>query len=139
MKIGFTGTRRGMTVKQVEEVTSLIMKYKPDEVHHGVCIGADETFHAAVRTVAKTVSKPIRIEGHPSNLGNELRAKVQCDFMYPPEDPLVRNKAIVAAVDLMIATPKEAEERTGRGSGGTWATVREARRQGVKLLIIKPY
>ena len=43
--IGFTGTRRGMTQRQIERVTELIAKHEPKVVRHGDCIGADAQFH----------------------------------------------------------------------------------------------
>ena len=44
MKIGFTGTQVGISEKQKEKLRELIVEYKPDEVHHGDCVGADASF-----------------------------------------------------------------------------------------------
>ncbi len=48
MKVGFTGTRKGMTEFQKTEVRRLLTEYmhgRDMEAHHGDCIGADTDFH----------------------------------------------------------------------------------------------
>ena len=41
MKIGFTGTQKGMTTAQAYSFIELISGMEIDEFHHGDCIGAD--------------------------------------------------------------------------------------------------
>ena len=42
MKIGFTGTRHGMTPQQIEALNALLPVADPTaEFHHGDCLGAD--------------------------------------------------------------------------------------------------
>lgn len=120
MHVGFTGTRRGMSRAQLDAV-----RYLLDEVlllngfiaHHGDCIGADEEFHRICR---EPRGGPVAIVIHPST--HHLRAFCEGDEVLDPMPPLERNRAIVAASDVMIAAPLDERMR-----GGTWATIRKAR------------
>jgi hypothetical protein len=53
----------------------------------------------------------------------------------PPSRPLGRNRAIVRTVDLLVAAPSSAIEEI---RSGTWSTVRFARSQGRRVLILAP-
>jgi hypothetical protein len=46
---------------------------------------------------------------------------------------LDRNRAIVAAVDVLVAAPLEDREVQ---RSGTWATVRSARRKGIPVVML---
>jgi hypothetical protein len=135
MKIGFTGTRRGMTHQQDDALQHILEEnWRKDlgvrEWHDGDCIGAD----AEARDVVSTFPG-VYIHSHPCNLSNQ-RAYSECDVDYEELPPLVRNKIIVDSVDLMIATPGETTEQF-RGSG-TWATIRYARKTNTTLMIVWP-
>lgn len=132
MKIGFTGTREGMTTTQWEKFEHLVTQWHFTEFHDGDCLGADTQAHATVRRI---LIPQIEMHGHPCNI-HRWRAHNEYDVMYPVEAPLVRNRHIVAAVDLMFAAPKEFE-MVMRGSG-TWATIRYAMTRGVPLIVIFP-
>ena len=43
--LGFTGTQHCMTEAQMEAVTPLVLNAR--EAHHGLCIGADDSFTAS--------------------------------------------------------------------------------------------
>src|SRR5688572_30100850 len=104
MKIGFTGTRKGMTAAQKETVAQLLEQYAHDELHHGCCEGADRECHALEHSNAP-------IEGHPSTIGGQEQwAMRHCTVVHPPLPPLDRNSVIVATCDMMIATPGEFKE-----------------------------
>ena len=45
IKIGFTGTRKGLTPIQKEEIKLILDKYDNIIVSHGDCIGSDTDFH----------------------------------------------------------------------------------------------
>lgn len=137
--IGFTGTRYGMTDLQ-KMWASLIMgafwQHAAIETrsiavtaHHGDCIGADAEFHELVkkRTWWRVVSHP--------PIDTKRQAFCTCDESRPPGDYLKRNADIVAESDAMIAAPAEAGEQQ---RGGTWATIRMARRAGKPLAIVWP-
>ena len=61
LKIGFTGTRHGMTKKQEIEFEKLIKAKKFKEFHHGMCLGSDEIAHQLIEKDKKNVN----IIGHP--------------------------------------------------------------------------
>lgn len=138
-KIGFTGTREGMTTDQWYRVEWwLFRKFEGgvvNEWHDGDCIGADTQAHGVVERLMQSAFK-IERHGHPCNLPGDVRAFNEYDVHYDVKPPLVRNRDIVDAVDLMIAAPKEYDE-VFRGSG-TWATIRYARRNKKPLIIVWP-
>jgi len=138
MKIGFTGTRKGMTVFQREEVAKIILYNKYcsgiEELHHGDCIGADCQFHYIA---CKQVGIPAdNIVKHPAIQG-AIRKRAYCQEGKEllAKSPLVRKHNIVDSVDIMIATPKESYEVI---RSGTWATIRYARRKGIIIHIVYP-
>jgi len=131
MKMGFTGTQDGMTDDQVALVVEIITKLtEMTEMHHGDCVGADEQFFTIVRAQLPDVE----IIGHiPED--ESKRAFCDNDVEREPLPYLVRNRNIVAEADVLIATPNGPERMRG---SGTWATIRYARKAGIKLAIIWP-
>lgn len=130
MNVGFTGTRTGMTHKQIVAFTALIKDLAMSEFHHGDCLGADAQAHAMVRDIkpgAATVIHP------PSN--SSSRAWCTGDILRPTDDYLLRNKAIVNETKLLIATPNTARELQ---RSGTWATIRYARKMKKQIIILEP-
>ena len=99
--------------------------------HHGNCIGSDAEFHAIVRREDPMA----RIFVHwPVNT-------YRCAFLHgdvdlPPKDFGVRDDDIIAAANLMLATPYECHEIL-RGSG-TWMTIRHAIKAGKPIYIYYP-
>lgn len=132
VKVGFTGTRRGMTASQWASFTALIrkfcQKYERVEFHHGQCIGADEE--------AASIAKELGcwIVSHPPT-----NQKAMSDFAFDesraPRPYLQRNHGIVDEADVMLAAPGEIEEQL---RSGTWATIRYARRSGKPAEILYP-
>lgn len=123
MKIGFTGTQRGMTDTQRTRVAELLKR--ASEFHHGDCVGADAQAHE----LALALKIPIVI--HPPENPNK-RAWCQGGLVLPPKPYLERNQDIVDQTEILIATPFEAETLRS----GTWATVRYARRRGIPIWIV---
>lgn len=132
MKIGFTGTRHGMTSIQKKALLTCMSRYlaRSSQFMHGDCIGADKEAHSIVRRAFPSVHIVIA----PSSNGN-LRAYCEGDTVREPEQPLVRNAQIVYASDRMFACPAEFEEQS---RGGTWFTIRVARKAKKPLTIIYP-
>jgi predicted Rossmann fold nucleotide-binding protein DprA/Smf involved in DNA uptake len=133
MKVGFTGTREETTPEQHHALCQLVQSLESvTEWHHGACIGAD----AEGIDVACEHAKGARRIAHPP----ENRAMVSLvaldlsDEVLDPLPYLERNRAIVDACDVLIACPKGPEELRS----GTWSTVRYARKQGKRVVIIWP-
>lgn len=129
-RVGFTGTRKGMTDEQTTVFTTWITSMDPDEFHDGDCDGSDEEAHGIVRVYVPLC----RMIGHPPNK-DKHRAHCKYHMNFMPKPYLERNMDIVDDVDRMIATPAT---MGGEGRGGTWYTIRYARQQGRPLTIIYP-
>ena len=129
-RIGFTGTRQGMTIGQKRALAE-VLPLSTEWFRQGCCVGADED---ATRIVDALTPRP-RIFGAPSNLV-KLTSKFALDACDDTtgefSDPLERNRIIVDGCDLLIACPAGPEERRS----GTWYTVRYARRQGKPVVIL---
>ena len=132
MKVGFTGTRKGMTILQKKKLLAFLTKFGNviKEVHHGDCVGADAEFHEIVRQNFPT----IKIVIHPP-INPKFRAFCDGDEERKPKDYLARNRDIVDETDILIACPAQKKEIL---RSGTWATVRYARKKKKFILIIFP-
>jgi hypothetical protein len=134
MILGFTGTRRGLTLHQREYLARVLRDAEQiTEAHHGCCVGADATFHELC------IVNGIPVVLHPPT---DPKWRAFCDgaaLELAPLPYLVRNRAIVDAADALLAMPWEAVEPTSKRGRGTWATVRYARSQQHRTtLILKP-
>ena len=133
MRIGFTGTRGGMSTHQRQAFRHLLellteMEYT-NELHHGDCLGADADAH----NLALSAGVPIVI--HPPH-NPSLRAF--CEGAREERDPMAyieRNHAIVDETTVLVACPLEERENV---RSGTWATVRYARQKNRCIHIIYP-
>lgn len=134
MRMGFTGTRKGMTSEQKQEFYNLVIEHDVTEFHHGDCKGADENAHYQVRRVAANTGKKIWIVGHlPTK--DKTRAFCKVDERLDPHDYLVRDQHIVDATEMLVACPEDFIEVV---RSGTWYTVRYARTLGRPIKIIRP-
>lgn len=135
MKIGFTGSKNGMTEKQKEVVAKLeVFTGARIEVHHGDCIGSDADFHNIIRGI----SPKIMIITHPGFPAKDpkdlsLRAYCRSDNATAAKSFFVRNRDIVDVTELLIATPASKKE-----TGGTWFTINYSRQLNKKRIIIYP-
>lgn len=127
-RVGFTGTRYGMTDAQKAAVASLLERVAPRWCHHGDCLGADADFHY----LAKRAGAAVMI--HPPS-DPKLRARLVGDDIAEEKPYLDRNRDIVNASTILVATPKES---TPQGKGGTWFTIGYARLQGKRVTIVWP-
>ena len=128
MIVGFTGTRDGMSREQGARVAQVVHEQRPTEVHHGCCVGADEELHNIARWFWPVI-------GHPGPPGPLRASLVGFTRVHPAKGYGDRNQDIVDACDVLVAAPKEAKEQP---SGGTWQTVRRARRAGKRVIVIWP-
>lgn len=132
-KIGVTGTRLGMTVVQqvraLELLTNITSKIEIcPELHHGDCVGADEQLHDMAESLRYwTVAHP--------PVDERYRSHRKADVIRTPKPYLPRDKDIVDETELLLAFPAGMREAA---TGGTWYTVRYARRVGRSVLIVWP-
>jgi Pyruvate/2-oxoacid:ferredoxin oxidoreductase gamma subunit len=136
--VGFTGTRKGMTDEQKAAVANLLSLLHPTEVHHGDCKGADADFNNLVRKKWLSGQFLARIVAHPGMNSKGLspsRAYCDVDVECMTFPYLSRDMDIVLVCDELIATPAEFKEQR---RGGTWATIRMARRSGKPIRIVYP-
>lgn len=137
--VGSTGTRRGMTTCQANDLRCLLRGIKTlagannhtVEFHHGDCNGSDEEAH----DIACELGYWIHV--HPPTQ-NRHRAHCIGDCNSAPNDYLLRNRDIVRASHIMIATPYTAEKPSSPRGQGTWWTIECARKYKDKELIIIP-
>jgi len=137
MKIGFTGTRNGLTPAQRAQVKLELDRRagQIEQAHHGGCCGGDEEFHELLHWTG--VVAPGKIHVHWCDLEGHQSAAVRGDrqaYWYAERPPLSRNRDIACAVDLLIVAPKN--YRWSRS--GTWATYNYAVKVGVPVLIVFP-
>ena len=146
LSIGFTGTKMGMTSEQRDSLMNTLEELFVDvtilEFHHGVCKGADyEAEQEAIWAFLK-VSKPysdLTIHRHlPINTRHVEEVPLVTGIEYKdwePEEYLDRNHTVVDESNILIATPMQFVEVV---RSGTWATVRYARKQDKRIIIIYP-
>lgn len=128
-RFGFTGTSLGMTGPQMQSLRSFLTG-GTGEFHHGDCIGADATAHGiAMECGYCPILHP------PSNHAKRAWCDVPGHLMRREKSYLVRNRDIVDETVALIATPAEFEEQS---RGGTWYTVRYARKLGRAIVMIYP-
>jgi hypothetical protein len=128
MKVGFTGSREGITDEQYIRIKNLLISGDTTEVHHGDCIGADAYMHEIAGLLE------IRIVIHPPDLPG-LRCFCSCDELREEKPFLERNQDIVDETDVLIACPNGTKETM---RSGTWATIRYAEKQKKTILLIYP-
>ena len=131
MKIGFTGTRCGMTVNQKTSLSELLTTLKPDDVHHGDCVGADLEFANMVDSMFPEVP----IICHPP-IDKTHRAFFNKNaHVLEEKTHLARNRDIVNSCDVLIGCPLQEEHQS---LGGTWYTIDYAEKQKKQVYIISP-
>ena len=132
MKVGFTGTREGMSDRQKRALSELLRCLNIEQLHHGACVGADQECVLTCKAVGASwiaiYAWPCDIESMVSDVAVKLSDKVMA-----PVKPLDRNQDIVMCSDLLIAAPRTAQEQQ---RSGTWATIRYARKAGIPVIIL---
>lgn len=120
MRVGFTGTQRGMTEAQKQTVESFLRSSGATEFHHGDCIGADaQAAYIAGEVGICTFVHPPEDQHKRARF---VSGEVPTTF-YDPLPYLERNHSIVDCTDVLLATPKTNKEEL---RSGTWATIRYA-------------
>jgi hypothetical protein len=129
MKVGFTGTRKGLSEKQKELLKDFFINNNITELHHGDALGADTEAHNIFISIypnAKVVLYPSDLERANNKATNLVE--------YRPTPPLKRNEDIVRNCNLLIVCPKSEKEEK---RSGTWATYRHAKsiNKPIKILV----
>ncbi len=124
--VGFTGSRDGMTWKQHKMLYNILEDLDYVYFHHGDCVGSD----AIAAVTAHLLG--FHVKCHPPK-NEKLRAFVALGSIKEPRPYLERNRDIVDACDLLLATPRGEED-----TGGTWFTIRYARSCDKTVHIIMP-
>ena len=119
MKVGFTGTREGMSQPQKEQFVVKLFELGVHEFHHGDCIGADADAHDIVREFFPNV----KIVTHPPDK-TRTQAFRKGDESRVPAPYITRDKAIVNDTEWLIGSPLGPEKIRS----GTWTTIRHARK-----------
>ncbi len=129
--VGFTGSRLGMTKKQVYELRKYLKKLQPKVFLHGACVGCDEQ---AVMDLSQQevvpwivaypgVSRARGESHHRSKIAITLSNEVMPEAGY-----FTRNKFIVSRADIVVGVTnflRYEEPEWGTG-GGTWQTLQFA-------------
>jgi hypothetical protein len=131
-KIGFTGTREGMTEKQQTSLARYLSSFDRVHFNHGNCVGADEEAAKIAHGLGFITI------AHPSIAHPHLQADFRSVEMREPREPLARNKTIVDNSDRLVATPKENSEPVPSRGQGTWFTIRYARKKEKTVVTIWP-
>lgn len=135
MNIGFTGTRRGLTIKQIEAVMSILEANYiagAKEFHHGNCIGADEQAAQMAKEIGYATI------AHPSNLSAKYQSAFRSSVILRPEPPLVRNQIILSISQYIICCPKNFIMPESLRGQGTWWTIQESDRLMHPMVTIYP-
>lgn len=134
LKVGFSGTRAGMFMRQMETVNQLLIAwshtYSECILEHGDCVGADSSADYFAHKAGYTTIV------HPP-LDNKLRAYCLLkagDKTIPPAEYHVRNRYIVDSTDRLLAAPYNPLRR----SGGTWFTIDYALSKKKPTYIVNP-
>lgn len=129
MRVGFTGTRNGMSQSQQDVFRVLLSSLKATEFHHGDCVGADNE----AANIAHDLN--IAIAMHPPLNTSLVAGNPYVTKTFPAKGYLARNRDIVDEIDVLIGVPKE---RDRQSTGGTWYTIDYAKSKEKIVFIIFP-
>lgn len=129
----FTGSRNGMTQIQKRNVWHFMLA-NPYKVYvHGDCVGSDEQFGKGALALEERFSRKIEIWTFPVN--GPLYASSYAHKIHKRTNHLARNREMVDLAKFVIACPPTDEPQQ---RGGTWYTIRYAKKQNKHGLIFLP-
>lgn len=131
MIVGFTGTRKGMNIRQQANIRRFLLEHDVTEAHHGDCLGSDADFHL----ICNDMHIPVVV--HPPD-DDRWRAYCHSPTILEPKPYLERDRDIVAVADVLLATPKEDHAPKNLRGSGTWYTINNAVEQETPHEIFKP-
>jgi hypothetical protein len=103
------------------------------EFHHGDCVGAD---HDAAEVIWSLYDCPIIC--HPPVDETHRAFNQRASDTLPPKTHFARNRDIVDACDILVATPWQDVRPKPKTGGGTWYTIEYAEKRGKHVVIIWP-
>ena len=130
-KMGFIGTRHGMSENQKKALEEILKSKDISEFHHGDCISSDSQAHEVLTKLKKSNNKNIKLIGHPPK-SKKTRAYCKFDIELIPDTFHNRNHHIIDATDIFVANPDISE----KVKSGTWNAVRYARMKNKKVYVI---
>ena len=131
IRVGFTGTREGMSQAQKDTLYTRLFELRNsvgiESFHHGDCTGSDEE--------AADIAQELGIDtvAHPP-LAVKFRAYHRSTIIRTPKPFMVRNHDIVLECRYVFAAPRTDEEEV---RSGTWATYRFAKACGTDVEVLK--
>ena len=131
MKVGFTGTRSGMSRHQFRSFRSALKRMQKKGItnlHHGDCLGADVQAHK----LAHSLGIPIVI--HPPVNGTNRAYCRGAKKVLEEKEYLERNHDIVDACDVLFVAPFTNTEQM---RSGTWAAFRYAMKVDCEIIKLK--
>ncbi len=126
MKAGFIGSCIGIDSTQCAELKRLLVSYGITELHHGMCVGADEQANLITRLLG------IRTIGHLP-LAKFKYAPCVVDEVRPPKGYIERNHNIVNETIFLFVGPSCSEQMRS----GTWATKCYADKMGKPFHVLE--
>jgi len=142
-RIGFTGSRTGMTPAQKESFKKLLCQLgdgSPIEFHHGGCKGSDVEAALIVRDMFPN-AVIVRHPGRSANGDDSWEAepdKDVDDLILEPKQHFARNRDIVDCADIVIATPSYDHVINGHTNGGTAYSYCYSIKKLRRTFLIKP-
>jgi hypothetical protein len=132
MRVGFTGARAGMTTDQGLALRGMLVQVRREygayAFHHGQCVGADEQ----AASIADELG--FLVVSHPPT-DWVLRSTYPAHITRDSLGYLERDREIVHESTALIACPASDVEQP---RGGTWYTIRYARKVRHPLTVIGP-
>ena len=144
MRVGFTGTREGMSARQAEQLALVLgwiysrdlQMIEATVFHFGGADGADMEA-ACIALDADILPRQIVVHPCPGvTLDKCLTTVGQAASRFAWREvftPLRRDRNIVAESEILIAAPLTDREII---RSGTWATVRYARKAGLPIVML---
>lgn len=140
--IGFTGTRSGMSEKQLAAMffrLGVVIGERDGRGHfifiHGGCVGADIEFHKIALKLKHDYGLQITIEvypGHSVKKPDDLSMRgdyIGANILHDSQSHFKRNRDIVDRCDVLFATPYNDNQE-----GGTWYTINYAKKKEKRII-----
>lgn len=123
MKVGFTGTRKGMSGLQASQLQYVLALF----YHADKAVNRKPELH-----FGRHESVELKADKEAAALASSLGYATEPHYAMRGEE-LDRNREIIAEVSVLIAAPEtDVEEQRS----GTWATVRYARKKGIPVVML---